>query len=144
MEYKPTEDLLNQLKKENASYEEYLKNNEDCFIDNDISAFWKNALSLTDMKKVDIINKANIGYTFFYDIIKGKKTPSRDVLIKIFIAIHGDADLLQEALRIYEWAALYPKIKRDSIILFAIHHGLSLAETDVLLQQNNEKALKML
>lgn len=138
---KNTEELLNQLKLDNITYNEYLSENADCFLKNDLSQFWKNAISLCGMKKTDIINKADIGYTFFYDILRGKKHPSRDMLIKIFIAMRLDIDVCQEALRLYEWAALYPKMKRDSIIIYGITHKLSLPETNNLLQNNNEVVL---
>lgn len=138
---KKTEDLLNQLKLENASYDEYLCNNEDCLLDTDISQFWKRIIAERNMKKSDIINKADIGYTFFYDILKGKKHPSRDMLIKILLVMNADLDNFQEALRIYEWAALYPKIKRDSILIYAINHNYSLQKAAELLENNSEKAL---
>ncbi len=137
---KKTEDLLEQLKRENIKYYEYLSTNEDVFIRNDLSEFWKRVIDLSETKKTDIINKADIGYTFFYDIIKGKKHPSRDTIIKIFIALKIDVEYCQEALRIYEWAALYPKVKRDSILLYALLHKYSLQQTEELLEENNEKA----
>lgn len=139
---KKTEDLLNQLKLGTLSYGEYLSENEDCFLKNDLSQFWKTVIGSTDMKKSDIINKADIGYTFFYDILKGKKHPSRDTLIRIFIAMRLDIDTCQEALRMYEWAALYPKIKRDSILIYCLAHNFSLQQSEELLEKNDEKALK--
>ncbi len=139
---KNTEDLLNQLKLENCTYNEYLCNNEEYFLNNDIASFWKTVIASSNMKKTDIINKADIGYTFFYDILKGKKHPSRDMLIKILVTLSCETDVFQEALRIYEWAALYPKIKRDSIIIYAINHKYSLRQTEELLIENGEKALK--
>lgn len=138
---KKTDDLLNQLKLKNATYDEYLYNNEDCFLDTDISLFWKKIVAQSNMKKSDIINKADIGYTFFYDILKGKKHPSRDMLIKILLVMNVDIEIFQEALRIYEWAALYPKIKRDSILIYAISHNISLQKTSELLEDNGEKVL---
>lgn len=140
---KKTEDLLNQLKKENIGYDEYFNENRDTFLDNDISQFWKRAVVSCGMKKADIINKADIGYSFFYDILKGKKHPSRDTLIKILLVLSCDLDVFQEALRLYGWAALYPKIKRDSIIIYAINHNFSLYQTEELLKNNNEKVLNL-
>lgn len=137
---KRTEDLLEQLKLRNIKYCEYLSANEDAFIQNDLSQFWSKVIELSETKKTDIINKADIGYTFFYDIIRGRKHPSRDTIIKIFIALKINVDYCQEALRIYEWAALYPKVKRDSILLYALLHKYSLQQTEELLEENNEKA----
>lgn len=139
---KKTEDLLNQLKSNTSSYDEYFLNNNESFIDFDTNSFWKKAIDLSGMKKSDIINKADIGYTYFYDILKLKKKPARDTLIRIFLAMKLDLDYLQEALRIYEYAALYPKIKRDSIIIYSVNRDFSLSQTNELLTKNDEKALK--
>lgn len=139
---KKTEDLLKQLKAKNISYEDYLFNNNENFIECDCDKFWSKIFSMTDMKKADIINKADIGYTFFYDIIRCRKKPSRDSLIRIFMAIKLDLEYLQEALRVYEYAALYPKIKRDSIIIFCVNRKFTLSQSNELLAKNNEKALK--
>ena len=65
-----TGDLLKQLKAENVSYSQYLEENSDSFVQKDIVAYWENVLSQYKMKKIDIINKSDVGYTFFYDIIK--------------------------------------------------------------------------
>lgn len=139
---KKTTELLNILKKESIKYDEYLCNNEEYFINGDVTVFWKKVIEEKDMKKSDIINKADVGYTFFYDILNGKKHPSRDTLLKIFIAMQLSIDTCQEGLRIYEWAALYPKVKRDSVIIYAIMHKYSLRMTEELLEANNEKVLK--
>ena len=139
---KKTDDLIQQLKKNNTVYNNYLSENKDCFLENDYSDFWNKVIKLSGKKKTDIINSADVGYTFFYDIIKGKKTPSRDTIIKIFIALQVDLEHLQNALRLYNWAHLYPKIKRDSIIIFAISHNYSLMQTEILLDEHSEKGLK--
>ncbi len=137
-----TEDLLLILKNDGVTYEDYLFSHGESFIDCDITAFWERILRESKMKKTDIINKADIGYTYFYDVINGKKTPSRDLVIKLILALKASVDDCQEILRIYEWAALYPKIKRDSIIIFAINHGYGLNQAEELLRANNEKSLK--
>ncbi len=139
---KKTEDLLNQLNSKNKSYDEYLYENNECFLENDLSKLWKTLIKKSNMKKADIINRANIGYTFFYDILKGKKHPSRDTLVRIFLAMQLDIDSCQGVLRLYEWSALYPKIKRDSILIYAMMHNYTLSETEELLEKNGEKALK--
>lgn len=145
MDYKRTADLLEQLKIQNKSYESYLEENQDSFIQNDLKDYWQSLLSTCPMKKTDIINKADVGYTFFYDIIKGKKIPSRDTICKIHISMNLGLEPCQNTLKLYNWASLYPKNKRDSIIIYGITHHMALYETDALLKQNNQPQLaKML
>ena len=142
MNLKRTEDLLEQLKLKNINYDEFLENNKDSFVEKDLSSFWAQALSMCNMKNVDIINKADMGYTFFYDIISGRKIPSRDTIARMFIAMKLDLDSCQAALKLYNWAGLYSKDKRDSIIIYALTHGLTLSQTEALLSQHTEKGLK--
>lgn len=139
-----TGDLLKQLKAENISYSEYLENNADSFIQKDIVSYWENLLSQYKMKKIDIINKSDVGYTFFYDIINGKKIPSRDTVCKIHLGLHTPLSECQATLRFYDWAELYPKTKRDSILIYAIEHSLSVSQVHNLLIENNEKPFKQI
>lgn len=142
MDYKRTEDLLKQLRKENMSYENYLQNHQDSFIQNDLSEMWKEILNESSLKKSDIINSAEIGYTYFYDIIRGDKLPSRDKVLRLLVATKTNLEKVQNVLRIYGWATLYPKIKRDSIIIYAINHDYSLYQLQELLSSNSEETLK--
>lgn len=142
MDYTRTEDLLNYLKKENISYESYLKKHQNSFIQNDLSEMWTDIIKNCNMKKSDIINASDIGYTYFYDIIRGDKIPSRDKVLKILIAMKTDLAKIQGILRLYGWAGLYPKIKRDSIIIYAVNHGFSLLQLQKLLSSNSEDILK--
>lgn len=142
MKHKETDELLEQLRLENKSFEEYLAENKDSFISEDVSAFWKELIAKSGMSKVDIINKADIGYTYFYSVIGGKNYPSRDTIIKIFIAMGLPLEDCQSALKLYNWAQLYPKVKRDSIVIFAINHGMSLYKLEEMLEKHGEKSFK--
>lgn len=142
MDYKRTQDLLEQLKTANIPYETYLEENEDAFIKNDLCEFWSRVVEISGMTKTDICNKAGIAWTYLYSIMKGEKIPTRDTIIRIFIAMRGSCENCQQALKINNYAQLYPKTKRDSILLYALNHGLSLYQTEELLDKNKEKCLK--
>lgn len=144
MNYKRTEDLLEQLKLQNISYEDYLSDNEDSFVITDLSDFWKKAIKKSKMAKIDIINGADIGYTYFYNIIAGKSIPARDTIIKIYLSMGLCLDDCQNALNLYKWSYLHPKNKRDSILIYALAHKLSLYEVEDMLVSQSEKGFKAL
>ena len=52
MEYKRTDDLLEQLKLQNISYEDYLSENEDSFVVKDLTAFWKKTIKKSKMIEI--------------------------------------------------------------------------------------------
>ncbi|MBQ8182329.1 MAG: hypothetical protein IJ025_00320 [Clostridia bacterium] len=142
MKYKRTEDLLEQLKKQNIKYDDYLAKNEDSFVVQDLSEYWREVIEKSNMTKVDIINKADIGYTYFYNVIGGKSIPSRDTLVKLFLSMRAGLEECQKALKLYNWSGLYPKNKRDSILIYALAHSLSLYDTEEILEDKGEKIFR--
>lgn len=139
---KSTEDLLEELQNENCKIDEYLKGNGDSFVYDKIKDFWEAAIEKSGYSKSNIINKSDFSYCYFYDVINGRKIPGRDKIIRLILTMKLSVDECQEALRISGRSALYPRIKRDSIILFAISNGLSIYQLSELLADAGEEQLK--
>ena len=139
---KRTDDLMQELNGQEFDLDRYFKENPSTFINVDIKNFWKEAIKKSGKTKSDIINKADLSYCYFYDIINGRKIPSKDKIIRIVLAMKLDLDDCQEALRISGKSALYPRIKRDSILIYAINKGYSVYETNDLLTEYGEELLK--
>lgn len=139
---KRTDDLMQELNGQEFDLDRYFKENPSSFINVDIKNYWKEAIKKSGKTKSDIINKADLSYCYFYDIINGRKIPSKDKIIRIVLAMKLDLDDCQEALRISGKSALYPRIKRDSILIYAINKGYSVYETNDLLTEYGEELLK--
>lgn len=139
---KSTEDLLEELQNENCKIDEYLKGNGESFVYDKIKDFWETAIEKSGYSKSNIINKSDFSYCYFYDVINGRKIPGRDKIIRLILTMKLSVDECQEALRISGRSALYPRIKRDSIILFAISNGLSIYQLSELLADAGEEPLK--
>lgn len=139
---KSTEDLLEELQNENCKIDEYLKGNGESFVYDKIKDFWETAIEKSGYSKSNIINKSDFSYCYFYDVINGRKIPGRDKIIRLILTMHLSVDECQEALRISGRSALYPRIKRDAIILFAISNGYSIYQLTELLQNAGEEPLK--
>lgn len=139
---KSTEDLLEELQNENCKIDEYLKGNGESFVYDKIKDFWEAAIEKSGYSKSNIINKSDFSYCYFYDVINGRKIPGRDKIIRLILTIHLSVDECQEALRISGRSALYPRIRRDAIILFAISNGYSIYQLSELLADAGEEPLK--
>ncbi len=139
---KSTEDLLEELQNENCKIDEYLKGNGESFVYDKIKDFWETAIEKSGYSKSNIINKSDFSYCYFYDVINGRKIPGRDKIIRLILTMKLSVDECQEALRISGRSALYPRIKRDSIILFAISNGYSIYQLSELLADAGEEPLK--
>ena len=138
---KSTEDLLEELQNENCKIDEYLKGNGESFVYDKIKDFWETAIEKSGYSKSNIINKSDFSYCYFYDVINGRKIPGRDKIIRLILTMHLSVDECQEALRISGRSALYPRIRRDAIILFAISNGYSIYQLTELLQNAGEEPL---
>lgn len=123
---KRTNDLMEELSGQDTDLDRYFEENPTSFINVDIKEFWKKAVDTSSKTKSDIINKADMSYCYFYDVINGRKIPSKDKIIRIALAMNLSLDDCQEALRISGKSALYPRIKRDSILIYAINKGYSI------------------
>ena len=139
---KSTEDLLEELQNENCKIDEYLKGNGESFVYDKIKDFWEAAIEKSGYSKSNSINKSDFSYCYFYDVINGRKIPGRDKIIRLILTMKLSVDECQEALRISGRSALYPRIRRDSIILFAISNGLSIYQLSELLADAGEEQLK--
>ena len=60
---------------------------------------------------------------YFYDVINGRKIPSRDKIIRLALALGLSLDECQTALKFCGRSQLYPRIKRDSIIIHGINEN---------------------
>jgi hypothetical protein len=139
---KKTDELLKELKFKNTDIQEYIERNPESFIELNLMEFWRKIIDESGMTKSDIINKSDFSYVYFYDVISGKKVPTTDKIIRLVLAMHLTLDQCQTALKYCGKAQLYPRIKRDSLIIFAIIHNYTVIQTQELLIKSGEKELK--
>jgi hypothetical protein len=81
------------------------------------------------LRRPQVIKSAGINATFGYQIFTGARGASRDTLLKLAFAMGLDLRCTQRLLKIGGAGALYCKVRRDAIIIFALTHGQSLQAT---------------
>ncbi len=139
---KSTQDLMNELQQKGVSLQDYLDQNEDAMVLLDIREFWNRLIQKSNRSKSDIINKSDFSYCYFYDVIKGKKIPSRDKIIRLILAMGANMEDCQEAMKISGKSPLYPRIRRDSILIYAIENSCTAFQLSELLNRYGEGELK--
>ena len=82
-----------------------------------------------------------LSQSFAYQVFSGIRKPGRNALISLAIALHLDAEKVQRLLVVAQKGELYPRVRRDAAILFAIEHGYTLEKTEELLQSAGEASL---
>lgn len=128
---KTTDELLKTLKHNNLKT--YLSDNKDEFVASSLSEALTQMLLLKNLSKAEVIEKANIFNVYGYQIFSGQKTPSRDKLISLFFGMSLSFSEAQTLLKHAGYAPLYPRNKRDSVIIYALENKMDLISCNIKL-----------
>lgn len=142
MKPKDTEKLLELLKK-TGSIDAYLQENKDFLLDCNIKEYLMALIREKGITIVQLASDAQLSERYCFQLLSlsNPRRPSRDVLLSMCIGMQLNLDETQTALRIAKLALLYPKDKRDSILIYGIEHGKSVMDINELLYHHNLKCL---
>lgn len=112
------------------SIADYLSENESRFVDGHIAQRIANAFRDRGMSKAELARRAGCSTVYVHQVFSGRRSPSRDKLICLFVGMGSGPDEIQQTLKESGFAQLYPANRRDSVILYGLAHGQSLAEID--------------
>lgn len=85
--------------------------------------------------------KTFLSRSFTYQIFSGDRIPSRDIILRAALALNISLDETQRLLKLADRGALYPKIKRDAVIIYGINNRSGLYETDEMLVSLGQESL---
>ncbi len=94
-----------------------------------------------NMNKPDIIAAAQLPRGYCYKVFNGEKKPSKYKLICFAFAFGLSVSETQRLLAVGGCGALYPRIRRDSIILFALSKKARVQECNELLYDLGEELI---
>ncbi len=101
----------------------------------------RNLLDRADISASDWITATDISRSYGYQILRGERIPGRDILLRTALALHLSVEEAQRLLTLGGCAALYPRLRRDAAVIFALNQSLSLLETESLLSSLPERSL---
>jgi len=132
---KSTDNLFNEIK-DTEDIDLYLENNQNEFNDNPFVSYLNNLLIIKSLKKSDLISAANISKQYLYELFTNKKKkPSRDMVIKLSFGLKLNLEETNLLLKRAGYSSLYPRIKRESIIIYCMLKGKNLIETNISLEE---------
>lgn len=138
---KSTTELLNELKNFD-SFKEYEKINKISMINKTLSQYLCDLLEEKHLKKSDVIRKGELNESYAYQMFSGvKSTPSKDKLIYLSIGMDLSVDETNSLLKLAGLSPLYPRIKRDSIIIINMNNKKSVVEINEELYNEGEETL---
>ena len=132
MRNKLTEELYQEIKRV-QNIESYLDCNHNELSEQPFYQYLNNLLDVRNYKKSDVISRSGLNKTYAYHVFSGEKSPSRDKVIALGFGFQMGVEDMQRLLRFSGNRALYPRDKRDSVILFAVNKAKDIISCNVLL-----------
>ena len=135
---KDTNDLRQELM-EAADLDRFLAENQENFENGSVcdllrQLFWKRKIS-----KATLAKQSGMSEVYLHQVFAGRRNPSRNRLLCLCFGLTATLEETQELLKQCGLAQLYPKNKRDAILLYGIVNWMDLfAVNDKLFAENEE------
>ena len=137
MKEKDTEELFSELK-EDGDIKAFLNRNKDELLP-PVSEYLRGLMQEKDLRLSDVIKVSCLNRNYAYHIFSGEKpNPSRVKLLALALAMKLNLDEMQHLLLCGGHSTLYPRSPWDSVIISAVEQGLSVTDTNLLLEQLGE------
>lgn len=140
MQDKSTDDLRQELM-ESPDLEQYLAENDAFFSSKDAAAMLNQLFKKCGLSKAALTKRSGMSDIYLHQIFSGRRNPSRSRLLCLCIGLGASLEETQELLKLCGLAQLYPKLRRDAIIIYGLTHRLSLFSINDSLFSSDEETL---
>ena len=101
----------------------------------------RDLLEREGLSAAEWIAAADVSKSYGYQILRGERLPGRDILLRTSLAVHLSLKDTQRLLAIGGCGALYPKVRRDAAVIYALNQNMGLMEAEELLSSLPERSL---
>ena len=138
---KTTDELLNEIRKA-TDICDYLADNHSEMQLNSLPEYLSAWLQVKQCTKADVVRRSNLNKAYVYQIFSGRKYPSRDKVIALAFGLGMHSEEMQLLLKQAGYRELYPRDRRDALLLFAVGQGKNIIDTNELLYDHNIEVLE--
>lgn len=138
---KSTDELLNEIKS-TKNILDYMEHNQEEMHLNTLAEALDAWTAKKDLSTADVIKKSNLNSSYVYQIFRGKKYPSRDKVIALAFGLALNADETQKLLKQAGYRELYPRDKRDALLLYAINQKMNIIDANEVLYDHEIEVLE--
>ena len=111
-----------------------LRDNESSIASPTLREHLETLLSAKGMKRQDVIRRAELDGNYINQLFSGIKTnPGRNQMLSLAFGFGLNQEETDRLLRAAGVGALYPKNKRDAVILHSLENGVSVPEANEIL-----------
>jgi hypothetical protein len=136
-----TEELLNELVS-SSNLGDFLEEHDRDMTDRPLSDYLQQLLSEKNLKQSRVVRMSGLTEHYGREIFSGKKChPDRDKVLSIALAMALDRRETNRLLTAAGVSELYPKSRRDAIIIFCLDRGCSLQKVNEELYRFGEQTV---
>lgn len=137
---KDTNNLRQELM-EAPSLDQFLSENQDSFNRDSICELLNRLFQNRRISKATLAKRSGMSEVYLHQVFSGRRNPSRSRLLCLCFGLNASLEETQELLKQCGFAQLYPKDRRDAIILYGILNGMDLFGVNDKLFAENEETL---
>lgn len=97
--------------------------------------YLKHIIEIKHVSKAQVLSKTTIQRNYGYQIFDGSKIPNKDKVVQLSLALGLDLHVTNNLLSLSNNGMLYPKVKRDALLIYCIENQKSIFETNELLME---------
>ena len=135
-----TESLMEALSKADDIHA-FVDMNSDSFIDVTVAEALNSLTVEKGLSKALVIKRAELNQIYGYQLFSGSRKPSRNSLLCLCVGLALTLEETQRLLKTAGIAPLYPKTKRDSIIIYGVSNSMSVAQINECLYSLGESTM---
>lgn len=103
--------------------------------------YFNDLLRKSGMSVAQLVSKTTISQSYLYQIASGTRHMGRDTAIILSFVMRLDLDQTQQLLKRSNNAMLYPKVRRDAVIVCCINCNMNFEQANEMLLNKGEKGL---
>lgn len=98
--------------------------------DYDFLSYLTYLIQKSGIKNSELFEKAQLERSYGYQILKGRRVPSRNKVIALALSMNLNLDETNRLLKLADHGTLYANVKRDAVIIYCLVRHYSLIETN--------------
>ena len=137
---KNTDDLRQELM-ESPDLDQFLTDNQEDFDGGRIGEMLNALFQKHRISKAALARLSGMSEVYLHQVFAGRRNPSRSRLLCLCFGLDATVEETQLLLKLCGHAQLYPKNRRDAIILYGLANNMDLFDVNDKLFRENEETL---
>lgn len=122
---------------ESDNIDTFIKSHRQSLAINTFGDYFYQLIQEKSLKATEVFLLAQINESYGYQLLNGKRQPSRDKVIQLALGLGADLFEINRLLLLAGKSELYVKNQRDAVFMYAFNKGWSLNKTETLLIGRN-------